>query len=218
MTLSLKNCPSIIFDCDGVILQSNKLKSDAFGKVLVKYDPIIVMEFVAWHKKMGGISRFEKFSNFFRERLEVADWQALTNAACANFGKIVFEGLCRCPFVPGFEAILTQFQNQNIPLAVNTGGAEEEVREVFRTRGIFGNFQTVLGSPTTKFNNMIKLQKTGLLRSGTIYFGDSMLDFELAQEFDLRFVFVGHESEWLEGEMVTAQAGGQIIPDFHSLL
>ena len=146
------------------------------------------------------------------------DWQAQTDAACADFGKIVFEGLCRCAFVPGFDAYLAWLQNQNIPLAVNTGGAEDEVREVFQTRGILGNFQTVLGSPTTKFDNMIKLRETGLLRAGTIYYGDSKLDFELAQAFELHFVYVGHESEWLEGKMATTQAGGQIVSDYHSLL
>ena len=218
MTLSLQGCPSIIFDCDGVILQSNKLKSDAFGEVLVQYDPKIVAAFVAWHKKTGGVSRFEKFANFFRDRLAVENWQALTDAACVDFGKIVFEGLCRCPFVPGFDAYLAWLQTQNIPLAVNTGGAEDEVREVFRTREVLGDFTTVLGSPTTKFENMIKLREMGLLRPGAIYFGDSKLDFELARDFELRFVYVGHESEWPEGEMVTTQAGGQIISNYQSML
>jgi phosphoglycolate phosphatase-like HAD superfamily hydrolase len=218
MTLTLKGCPSIIFDCDGVILQSNRLKSDALGEVLVQYDPKIVAAFVAWHKKTGGVSRFEKFANFFRHQLGVEDWQALTDAACVDFGKIVFEGLCRCPFVPGFDAYLAWLQTQNIPLAVNTGGAEDEVRAVFRTRGMLGDFQTVLGSPTTKFDNMIKLREMDLLRPGAIYFGDSKLDFELARDFELHFVYVGHESEWPEGKMVTSQTGGQIISDYQSML
>ena len=218
MNLSLQDCPFIIFDCDGVILQSNKLKSNAFGEVLVQYDPKIVAAFVAWHKKTGGVSRFEKFANFFRDRLGVEDWQAQTDAACVDFGKIVFKGLCRCSFIPGFDAYLAWLQAQNIPLAVNTGGAEDEVREVFRTREMLGNFQTVLGSPTTKFDNMIKLREMGLLRPGAIYFGDSKLDFELARDFELHFVYVGHESEWPEGKMVTTQTGGQIISDYQSLL
>lgn len=184
----------------------------------MQYDPRIVEEFVTWHKKTGGVSRFEKFAYFFRDRLEIKNWKARADAACVDFGKVVFEGLCRCRFVPGFDAYLAWIKTQNIPLAVNTGGAEDEVRQVFRTRGVLDDFQTVLGSPLTKFENMLKLREMGLLRPGAIYFGDSKLDFDLAQDFKLRFVYVAHESEWLEGEVVTAQAGGQIISDFHSLL
>ena len=218
MTLALQGCPSVIFDCDGVILQSNRMKSDAFGQVLVQYDPKIVEAFIVWHKKTGGVSRFEKFAKFFRYRLGVENWQALTEAACGDFGNIVFEGLCRCPFVPGFDSYLAWLQTQNIPLAVNTGGAEDEVRAVFRTRGILSDFQVVLGSPTTKFDNMIKLREMDLLRPGAIYFGDSKLDFELARDFELNFVYVEHESEWPEGKVVTSQTGGQIISDYQSLL
>jgi phosphoglycolate phosphatase-like HAD superfamily hydrolase len=199
-------------------LQSNKLKSVAFEKVLSQYDPKIVREFVKWHKKNGGISRYEKFTNFFKERLGVKDWQTRTNAACTDFGKVVFGGLCECPFIPGSDCFLAHLKTQNIPLAVNTGGAEDEIREVFRIRGLLDNFETLLGSPTTKYDNMIKLYEMGLLRPGTKYFGDSKLDFELSRDFELDFVYVRYESEWLEGELITTKAGGQIIMDYYSFL
>ena len=218
MNLFFENCPSIIFDCDGVILQSNRLKSNAFGEVLMQYDPKVVKKFVAWHKETGGVSRFEKFAYFFREQLGLCDWEAKTDAACVDFGKIVFKSLCQCPFVPGFERFLAWLQQQNVPLAVNTGGAENEICEVFRIRGLLDNFQIVLGSPTTKFDNMLKLQEIGLLSAKTIYFGDSKLDLELARDFNLQFVYVEHESEWSKGKMATIQAGGQIISDYQSLL
>ena len=218
MITSLRHCPSIIFDCDGVILQSNELKSNAFEKVLAKYDPEIVGAFVEWHKRTGGISRFEKFANFFRNYLEAEDWQDLTDVACHDFGRIIFEGLCHCPFIPGFEDYLAWSKTENIPVAVNTGGAQDEIREVFKIRGLLDKFKIVLGSPATKYNNMVNLREMGLLEPGTLYFGDSKLDFDLAQDFILNFVYVEHESEWLEGKAIALQANSQVILDFRNLL
>jgi phosphoglycolate phosphatase-like HAD superfamily hydrolase len=177
-----------------------------------------VAAFVAWHKRTGGISRFEKFANFFKNYLEAEDWQYLTDVACLDFGRIIFEGLCHCPFIPGFEDYLAWSKTENIPVAVNTGGAQDEIREVFKIRGLLDKFKVVLGSPTTKYNNMVNLREMGLLEPGTLYFGDSKLDFDLAQDFVLNFVYVEHESEWQEGKAIALQANSQVILDFRNLL
>lgn len=218
MSFTLRNCPSIIFDCDGVILQSNQLKSDAFGEVLLQYDPNLVASFVEWHKLTGGVSRFEKFAIFFRDRLGVENWQDRTNAACAAFGKIVYKGLCECAYIPRFIPFLETLRTHNIPLVVNTGGAESEIRNVFKMRGLSDDFKIILGSPTSKHANMVKLHDSNLILPGTIYLGDSKLDFDLAQEFELHFIYIGYESEWPDGKMITTQAGGQAVKDYKSLL
>ncbi|WP_456391148.1 HAD family hydrolase [Profundibacter sp.] len=209
---------AVIFDCDGVILQSNRLKSDAFGEVLEGYDPQQVADFVGWHKATGGVSRFHKFARFFRDIRGAQDWEALTEAACAGFGMRVFEGLKRCETIPGFEAFVAGLRSRDMPLAVNTGGAEDEVREVFAARGFAQDFAHIFGSPNTKKHNMQKLCDLGLAVSGAAYLGDSELDFKLAQMFDLQFFYIAHESEWHEGAAVTRAAGGTVVPDLHALI
>ena len=54
------------FDCDGVILNSNKVKSEAFALALEGESPELVRKFVQYHQKNGGISRFVKFEYFFK--------------------------------------------------------------------------------------------------------------------------------------------------------
>lgn len=213
-----EHCSSVIFDCDGVILQSNTLKSNAFGAVLSGHDPDLVADFVAWHKRTGGVSRFEKFATFFRDTLAVEDWQAQTDQACRDFGEVVSTGMCQCDYIPGFLSFLARLRRGGIPCAINTGGAQNEVREVFRKRGLFDDFEIILGSPIAKRDNMIALRDRGLIASGTIYLGDSALDFKLAQEFGLGFVYIGHESEWAEGPTASVAAGYLAVKDFDALL
>ena len=61
---------AIIFDCDGVIFDSNKLKITAFREVLSAYPKHLVNDFIKYHKEHGGISsyvksmRYKEYSSF----------------------------------------------------------------------------------------------------------------------------------------------------------
>ena len=220
MTVHLAAPTAAVFDCDGVILQSNGLKSDAFAEVLAGegHEPGAIEGFVAWHKATGGVSRFHKFAQFYRETLGLPDWEARTRAACEAFGARVRTGLERCHTVPGLTALLATLRDKNVPMAVNTGGAEDEVRAVLTTRGLAAPFEIVLGSPATKRANMERLAAHGLIREGGVYFGDAALDWELARDFGLHFVFVAHESEWAEGAAQTREAGHSVVQDLREVV
>ena len=43
-----------IFDCDGVILNSNKIKSNAFAQSLNGESNDLVANFIEYHKQNGG--------------------------------------------------------------------------------------------------------------------------------------------------------------------
>jgi phosphoglycolate phosphatase-like HAD superfamily hydrolase len=209
---------AVVFDCDGVILQSNTLKSNAFGDVLKIYDPDDVTAFVAWHKATGGVSRFYKFAHFFRDVQKDQHWESLTKDACLAFGDVVSAGLKVCETVPGFDALVEQLARAGVPMGINTGGAEKEVREVFALRGMDKEFDVIFGSPTTKYQNMEKLRDLGLATPGCAYIGDSKLDFDLACNFGLAFYFVVHESEWAQGVEVTLNANMTTVQDLTELL
>jgi beta-phosphoglucomutase-like phosphatase (HAD superfamily) len=44
-----------IFDCDGVILDSNPVKIDAFRVALADEDPALVEALIAEHRRTGGV-------------------------------------------------------------------------------------------------------------------------------------------------------------------
>jgi beta-phosphoglucomutase-like phosphatase (HAD superfamily) len=64
---NLKDYKIIIFDCDGVLIDVNLLKCDAFGKSVEEYSSEIVANFVNHCKKTFGISRYVKFKEFFNQ-------------------------------------------------------------------------------------------------------------------------------------------------------
>ena len=56
----------IIFDFDGVIVESVNIKTIAFKKIYKKYGNEIVNKVVDHHLSNGGMSRFEKFNYYHK--------------------------------------------------------------------------------------------------------------------------------------------------------
>ena len=71
--MNFDNYKSLIFDCDGVILNSNKIKTDGFKYVSQSYGKNLSDELINFHIKNGGVSRYEKFEYFIDKILEVKE-------------------------------------------------------------------------------------------------------------------------------------------------
>ena len=54
-----------VFDCDGVVLDSNQIKTQAFYNATQSYGHEFADQLVNYHLKNGGVSRYEKFEYFF---------------------------------------------------------------------------------------------------------------------------------------------------------
>lgn len=191
---------TLVFDCDGVILDSNRIKTEAFRSVTAPFGAAATARFLDYHHRHGGISRNEKFAYFLDEIVAVAptERERLLGALLRDYAVICARELLACPLIPGVAALLASIPPR-VAAHVVTGGAESEVRAVFATRGLDAHFASILGSPTSKRDNMRLLAETGAFRRRALYFGDAELDMHLAEEFGLEFVFVHGVSDWADG-------------------
>lgn len=55
---------TLVFDCDRVILNSNKVKTEAFYQSALAYGEQAAQALVEYHIANGGISRYKKFAYF----------------------------------------------------------------------------------------------------------------------------------------------------------
>ncbi len=200
MPSPLKPYDYYVFDCDGVILNSNTVKSEAFYKTLERFGDSLAREFVAYHQRHGGISRNEKFAYFITHMLgeDLQQQQPLLAQLLQDYGIICQRDLLSCELIPGIEAFL-QNTVKDKPAFVVTGGKQSEVRAIFKQRGLSDYFQLILGSPTSKRENMETFQRQGCFLGEGIYFGDARLDKELADDFGQDFIYISGVSEWAEG-------------------
>jgi beta-phosphoglucomutase-like phosphatase (HAD superfamily) len=70
--LPLAEYKTLVFDCDGVVLNSNQLKIQAYYDVAIKFgaNEAQAQALVRHHVKLGGISRYPKFEYFLREIMQ----------------------------------------------------------------------------------------------------------------------------------------------------
>ncbi len=185
-----------IFDCDGVILDSNRVKTEAFYDTAVQYGNEAAEALVVYHCKHGGVSRFEKFEYFFRDILEAGDYKEALQESLAQYGELVLERLLTCPEAKGFRPLMGSLREAR--KIVVTGGMENEVKKVFSARGLARFFEAIYGSPDSKETILKGEFDQGLLKRPSVFVGDSRYDFECADLFKLDFVFVTKYSEMSE--------------------
>ena len=192
----------VIFDCDGVILDSNKLKSNAFAEALSNEPPDLVAEFVEYHKENGGISRYEKFRYYFEEMKKQVEAEVEIDKALNNFAAIVSKGLLKCNYISGAIEFIEKLFNLNKRLFVVSGSDEKELIQVFRNRGIDYYFEKIYGSPANKAENTRKLVTSMSKAKKGLFFGDSKSDYNASKKFGLDFVFVKGYSEWVNSDKI----------------
>jgi phosphoglycolate phosphatase-like HAD superfamily hydrolase len=206
---------TLVFDCDGVILDSNRVKSDAFFTVASSFGADPARRLLEYHQRHGGVSRNEKFAYFLDELVEIPTKcrAATLEKLLDEYGRICERELKLCSLIPGVAALLASIP-ASVASYVVTGGAQKEVRDLLTQRGLSGRFVDILGSPTSKRDHFASLERTGAFRGRALFFGDAALDMQLAEEFGLDFVFVYGASEWSDGR---AQCPHPQMSDFTEL-
>jgi len=207
-----------IFDCDGVILESNKIKSEAFALALANENPTLVKEFVEYHQTNGGISRYIKFEYFFKNIKKQTNYELELKDTLVRYAALSKKGLLECPEISGVRDILKYFKAINVPCYVASGGDQQEVREVFEIRGLTSYFNGIYGSPVSKIENLAMLKSEGKLTTAGIFFGDAFSDMQAAKEYSLDFVFISGVSEWKDGLSVCKGMNFPSYIDFTTLL
>ena len=206
-----------VFDCDGVILDSNAIKTEAFRQALDNYPGTVVEKLVEYHRKHGGISRYEKFRYFFDSLVNDPD-ESKYEVALDRFQKYCQENLREAPLVPGIVPFLHWLRERDILMFVVSGSDETELKAVLHDKQLSHFFKQILGSPVSKGENLSRLLEQESCNGGGVFFGDALLDFEIASEHNLDFVYVYQFSDWEGGRMFCQQRQVMCISDFRPLL
>jgi HAD superfamily hydrolase (TIGR01549 family) len=212
--IDLSDYDYVVLDCDGVILDSNPLKTHAFALALEGEPEKYVAEMIVYHKSKGGVSRYKKFRHYFEEINPHEDFEKNAKVAISKFAEIVQKGLLECDYIPGVVDFINDVKEKGLPLFVVSGSDEIELKEVFSKRKIDLLFCAIYGSPPTKTENMKKVKSQVGAQTKGLFFGDSRSDMEAAEGFGLDFIFVSGASDWSEGVSLANKKHYYAIQDF----
>lgn len=189
----LKKYRTLVFDCDGVILNSNHVKTNAFYKTTLPYGKDAANAFVKYHTDNGGISRYKKFAYFLESIAPKVEGPNL-DELLERYADEVIEGLLTCDIASGLAELRAQTPDSR--WLIVSGGSQEELRRVFEKRGLTRLFDGgIFGSPTPKKEILDREKASGNIKADALFIGDSKYDYESAEHANLDFVFISGWSE-----------------------
>ncbi|MCO6426589.1 HAD family hydrolase [Nitrosomonas communis] len=175
----IKEWQAIIFDFDGVIVESGDIKTQAFAELYHAYGEQIVTEVVRYHRQNGGMSRYHKFRYFQQHLLSKPPLTAVEEQVLdQRFSELVIEAVIASQPVAGAETLLEKAATA-IPLFVASGTPENELRTIVERRGLSPYFTEVRGSPLSKQALIAGiLAAHGLIPERVLMIGDAMADYQ----------------------------------------
>ena len=178
---------AIIFDFDGVILESVDIKTHAFRELFKDY-PQFIDKIVRLHLENGGMSRFGKFQIIYHDYLDLSLGQDELERLGRKFSHLVYRRILDCPYVPGARQFL-QARAKQYSLFVASGTPQKELLDIVRQRGLDEFFDGVYGSPRSKNEILRMILAENCLPAGqAVFLGDALGDCLSARDVCMPFI------------------------------
>lgn len=183
----------ILWDFDGVIIDSNSIRENGFREVLSKYQSNKVEKLIKFHNENGGLSRYVKFKYFYehilKENLSEIDLIKLTD----SFSKIMVENLTNQKYLIQDSVKFISEHSKKINMFIVSGSDNEELNFLCEKLNLKEYFINIYGSPTPKTLLVNKIIDEVPIKNHEIcLIGDSINDLEAAQDNDI--VFFGYNN------------------------
>jgi beta-phosphoglucomutase len=135
---------SIIFDCDGVLIDSEPVHFAAFKKTLgVEGDVLTEDLYKERYLALDDRGAFAKFYHDKSQPLEQVALQALIDKKAVIFQELIgTEGILPFPAVPEF----VMAASQRYPLAIASGARRHELETLLESAGIRRYFETIVSA------------------------------------------------------------------------
>lgn len=177
----------VMWDFDGVLMDSMPIRDKGFESVLSKYPSDEVSKLLDFHRQNGGLSRYVKFKYFFEEiRGESITEEGIQELA-KNFSVIMLKLLINKELLISetWSFIQRYFREQDMYIV--SGSDERELNEICKQLGLASYFKGISGSPTPKKQLVHNILSTNNYKN-VVLIGDSVNDWDAANANSIDFV------------------------------
>ena len=173
---------TILWDFDGVILDSMPVREYGFRKIFEDFDIDLVEKLLDYHNQNGGLSRYVKIKYFYEELLGQDITEKTILELAEKFSAIMKKELIKTQYLITETVEFIKQNHQKYNFHIVSGSDEKELRYLCKELGIDKYFISIYGSPTPK-NDLVKnvLSLYNYQNNETILIGDSMNDYEASK-------------------------------------
>lgn len=179
----------ILWDFDGVIINSNSLREKGFREVLNEYSKNEVEQLINFHNANGGWSRYVKFKYFFEEIRGEQIIDKKVNELAEQFSEIMKQILVNPDLLINETVEFIKRQHEaGKQMHIVSGSDGTELRWLCSSLNLDKYFVSINGSPTPKTKLVQEvINKSGLSASAFCLIGDAGNDYEAAKNNKVAF-------------------------------
>jgi phosphoglycolate phosphatase-like HAD superfamily hydrolase len=180
----------VVFDFDGVILESGDIKTDAFVELFAEHREHLPA-IRAHHLGNLGVSRFKKFEWIYTNLLRLPFDDTIRAELGDKFSALVFKKVCEAPFVPGAREALEAIARSEpkVPMIVASGTPQEELDRIVDVRGLRPFFAEVYGTPNEKADVLRRVMaRYECAAEDVLFIGDGTSDHDAARAAGVKFL------------------------------
>lgn len=179
---------TILWDFDGVILDSVPFRDAGYWHVLHEFTEEKVQKLIEFQQINGGLSRYVKFRYFFNEILgrEITDEKV--NELAGKYSEFMLEHLLDEHLIidDTFEFIKNNYDVYNMHIV--SGSDQKELRTICDRLHLSQYFHSIHGSPTPKTDLVAQLLEEHKYKTDrTVLIGDSINDRDAAIQNSIHF-------------------------------
>ena len=175
---------NIIFDFDGVIINSHKTKTEAFYEIFKSYGKNVAYKAKKFHERNIGKSRFFKFKFILKKILnkninksELAKLDKKYKKKKKKKMKLMTPSKYLLKFLKG--------QKYNNNLYISTGTPQNKIIKILKEKNLLSYFKKIYGSPSSKISHINEIKKSN---KNILFIGDSLEDYNAAKKTNINFI------------------------------
>jgi len=179
----------ILWDFDGVIIDSNTVREFGFREVLKEFDPEQVEQLIDFHNANGGWSRYVKFRYFYEEILKRQISESQVQELANSFSSIMVDRLPNPELlIQETVRFIQEMNSQGKEMHIVSGSDGNELRSLCEQLELSKYFLSINGSPTPK-SALVKaiIDNSNISASQYCLIGDAMNDYDAAIQNEIQF-------------------------------
>ena len=182
------------FDFDGVIVDSNQLKYDAFFQIFDTSEKIekIIRDVLSKYRESSRYDIIRLILIKYQQKgyLDIEDIEKNISLYAEKYNSLVEEGIVKCKEIEGVKESIKEL-SKSYSLYINSTTPLEPLKRIIKYKGLLHYFKDIYGGPNTKIENLKEiLSKERILGKEALVIGDGISDLESARRFNCLFIGV----------------------------
>lgn len=190
--MNLNSYKTALFDCDGVIFDSNHRKKEIFIQIASQFGEAAVKIIKNHLNRFPGMSRYNHLNAFISEIQKEGISPPSIEQLLEMYSGLSQKVYQTCKISKHLDKL--KMLNTEWNWAVVSSSDQNELRKVFKEKKIDIYFNLgIFGSPMSKIQIIDSLLDNSRIYPPVVFFGDSVMDYEVAKKYNFDFIFV---SDW----------------------